>query len=1734
MIAIMQMRSSPSMLVLMVVLVMLLVAVPLPAQENIYLPPAPMPALPPLSVLPPGTPITTLPPAPPCAGCYQGFRFDTAFYFGAHFNGNWPGAMRIARDTFHIDIIQFYLGSTSLNGYFDSTQWHPTWEGRARWVDSLRRNFYRDIDSSGMKFIYGPGYIPHIAKQAEGAEVYFGQAGGDTIPNQYNFTSVASTNDTDRPARSFVWGGTFPLSTTPALPLRIAYGSRYSVQGLTIPGVDPVIGTDIRTKLYEKINARSDSGAYDVTVTMKADGIPLLMSDTTVLAFVKIYRRVGLGQDACNCNIYARIDSLAVTKGRYADSAMIDSNGYRNITFTLRFPSSTVTPSTTLKIDTDTALVAGVTVPRYRPSNGFAGWGTPAAEGSPGCARYCQRLADSLVSRGYISSDTAISKDAINFSDIYHDIYTTRKVDVTFLSITTAPRILTHIRKERFDSLIQAEIDATLSDPLINARLARVGVTDEQAPEKYRGHQEVAARVARHLVDRDPGDTRGIWANPQANASALRIFSGDLNITDVRIMHMMVNQIYNIKGPVPVAYANPDQMKYSPALNGYYRAVDPTPKPDADHWIDDRLIAYNTDADYKAYNENAVGALGSKLGQMIDMVNVARFKFRHIRLEPYPVSSVIQLHGFLEKNDTAYTGKWNPFRPTTPEEITAQSWLVLNAGMDALWFSDFTYDDAGEFGVVHWLTGDHSSNYQDGLNSGDPYKQTANWQLPKMWTGFKDRYNAVQRITSEFHDNILPVYTKLDRNGVVMPLYLGHSFSGMPMLDTLYTRRAAQGKVFGAYRDSMTIAFGDTIYYNDPADSTYMVATIFSPGPYDTNTTSRYLLLTSLRCWPVDSQTYTSYVDSLHPGTRLYGFGAIDVRKPVVVLKNSTGVIADSVRIQRIGDTTSRVFSFGDEIELNWLDPGWGAMYKITPIVKPISALGTAYNNAVHSLNPSEDNAAKDRLFVYERDSVVYLRALDSNGRWGPERMVSLASDMATIIIDGKKRNTADNMFPAIDMIRNGGSSCAIVWERRDNQTDSVTVEMAWLPSRPTTKAFPSGGIVRRTLSTPRELSQSWMQLTPAITGVDSGYVVAWASPDYTTEVIAVRDNPIHGRYDTSRVLRVKMIRTNGIMPNPMQPDSATATPSLAYVRNWGPTVMNGGILTGPDDETDFITIPAQAEGVRDTIKLFHITHLAYSQGKRSSPQAFAIMYNRIGVTFPSLSDSLIPRLWASPTEDASINISGCDRLYPSIAVDSARVGVTFTVQKGRDYVYLRFKDAGSTGKFSWNTTTYVWGGGTGPNARDYNRSSVTMFPDRFSTPLQSAFEGGLSWQWTNPARDRHNGVKFYRFGQFIADSVQDGQHPTMMLVPRIGNDATSAMRASGVFRRGPDATQFEQRRQRGDTGVYYPGYFDNTPVAPIVAFSTPPPTTIIHAEGQLRKPLLVVSGCETVKGGIKAGIMLRPNIVPPPDSIPSPQPPNGSLGSLGMPSSFFPRSSGLNDAMTSPSDLGRITRTPSFEVDTTTIKILRRVSGDDSLMTWLNGEPNDPISGLPANIYYSVQVVRDSDGVVLWTGDTISARGVAADTVLEEITVPVQSVASAGTKVHIKLVAVTSTSLECDIAGGFHLGDEGSGLPAKRIISRNMGATAKTGEAIGVRMIPNPLHTSSGELRITVPIAGSAQISIYDLLGNKVLTLPAIEIKRAGEYAIPVDLSALREGVYVVDVRSGSGRGSARITLVR
>lgn len=542
-------------------------------------------------------------------------------------------------------------------------------------------------------------------------------------------------------------------------------------------------------------------------------------------------------------------------------------------------------------------------------------------------------------------------------------------------------------------------------------------------------------------------------------------------------------------------------------------------------------------------------------------------------------------------------------------------------------------------------------------------------------------------------------------------------------------------------------------------------------------------------------------------------------------------------------------------------------------------------------------------------------------------------------------------------------------------------------------------------------------------------------------------------------------------------------------------------------------------------------------------------MYNTLGVKFPG--GGAIPELWAAPTEEASYNMRGCEFVYPSIGVDSARVGVTFTRKGSYGSIALRFRnDAQNIARaLRWSVPTYHWGGadfrarGAGPfpliGFRNYERSSVTLFPARDSTDLRTSFEGGLTWHWINTPNNaagvRQHGVKFYRFGNIGTDSLNDEQHPTMMLVPCVGDNANHAMQSSGVLRRGPSIEAIDVAR-RATSYRYYTALLDNTPAAPLDVFTASQQTDSVHSSFDIRSESAVLAGytCPpSANGGVRGGFIIRPTsthggIPDPPGSVtPTPG---------GLPPSFFPNTPTGNGVVLSLSDAMAITRTGDFPADTVPVLLTRVLEGNDSLVEWLNSQPDDTLTHEPANVFMAMRIVRASDDSVLWSGDTVSARGIGADTLIDELSVPVDSVATPGTDVYVQLAVATTAGLGYVVGGEFHFlhGDVSSASP--KTVRRETSPTPReTSESeIGVEMIPNPVRTDAGELHVRLGDAGKARIAVYDLVGNRVLALPDLVAKRVGTYTVPVDLSALRAGLYVVEVRMNGKRGMTQVSVVR
>ncbi|MBS1911515.1 MAG: T9SS type A sorting domain-containing protein [Bacteroidetes bacterium] len=1385
------------------------------------------------------------------------------------------------------------------------------------------------------------------------------------------------------------------------------------------------------------------------------------------------------------------------------------------------------------------------------------------------------------LNRGVFGANALLDDDIFN-SDIDIKFFTTQRVPVTFLRTRVNQDLYDHLRAGQLDSLEIAPATTKMyaNDTLMKL-LGRLAYSDEAFMHKYRGD----GAVARTLQDEmhSHGDTtHQLWCDPVGNFDAFRVLTEDLDSSRLRTIHLIArqdyNQIGNFRDGIPIFYANPDLMCDFSNRVTFPKSQVPYPFHDPAHHdsvtrIDTAYFDCITpQSGYNAYTlRRQFGASvpgtgehycsgwgsfresqtlegteqGATVTTLARAVTAAKFRYRQFGPSTQVWNSV-QGMGWRVIYDPASVGadtaaiypKWGS-RPPTPEEITCQAWLSLNCGVNGLVFTDAQID-AANWGYVQQVTGKPMSNYGSWVPEtwvGPSHGDTLKVLQPLMWTGFLDRYNAVKRINDEIRriDPIIHISEMASKQEQMSVHDTVQTFRDMPWIDTLIAERSTPHDTNG-----LGVAIFNPTGSFDPRNQTYIELSHFGPGARDTAKGVEYFVITNRRTWPIDNLRYNARAQAR--GADNVGLGAIDVRRPWVRFKNLTNALVDSVLIDKVGHESewpSRRVAVGDLVALDWITPGWGTYYRVRPIVAAVSTYGTAYNNAVHGVNPSTNAASLDRIFVLERDSAIFIRTMDSAGRWSGERLVSDAADTVTTTIAGVRRNTADNSHPAIGICRTSGS-CAVVWERHDNATNKGTVELLWLPSLPSRTSFPVTGTVRTRLSPPRSFAQNWMMYTPAVTGVDSGYVVAWAAPNYTTEIMAVRDQPSNKRTDTSRTLRVKM-KSLPTLPR----DSATGYPSLAYARNWKVAALNGGMISGRNDTIPFTTVPDHIDGVPDTTGSYHILHLAYQQGVRTNA-SWEIMYNRLGVRFP-VAGKGIPELWSSPTEIVSYNLQACNFRWPCVATDSARTGVTWTTTSGgHDHVALRFRndDSLTPQQWRWNTVLYRWGGadfriaaGQLPRYtfRDYNRSSLIQFPSRDTASLNLTYEGALTWQWTNTGdAQRHYGEKLYRFGMVGVDTVPDGQHPTMVMVPSIGNSAQHAITSASILHRGTDAASFSARRWHGDTALYYPAFVENTPSVPLAAFTQAATGATVLSSYNIMSDVIADqagAGCNPPVGGLTAGLYRKYNIFAPGTTPP---------WEWGLPpTTFFPPGKGSPGTLPGLAEAAEIARTGVFAADTVPVSVTRVLCGTPGLVDWLNTQPYDTGAHAPANIYVVLQLRRASDRAVLWMGSAVTARDVGSDTLVEDVPVPVASMAAPGTQVFIQLTAVASPGVAYTLAGGFHF-LEADPAPAEMLKRGDEGANRAASAApsvpgsIEVVMVPNPVRSGSGDLHVFLQSPATASITVYDLLGNVVATVPGLVAAGAGEYVVPVDISALHDGLYVVEVRSGTVRGVARFTVMQ
>jgi hypothetical protein len=661
-------------------------------------------------------------------------------------------------------------------------------------------------------------------------------------------------------------------------------------------------------------------------------------------------------------------------------------------------------------------------------------------------------------------------------------------------------------------------------------------------------------------------------------------------------------------------------------------------------------------------------------------------------------------------------------------------------------------------------------------------------------------------------------------------------------------------------------------------------------------------------------------------------------------------------------------------------------------------------------------------------------------------------------------------------------------------------------------------------------LSSTDYNLTPAIVGIDSGYIISWASVPNTSgvpcgiEVVAVRDTSrLDATMDISTVGRISvttvvksLIRRSGgnndsLMSAPL--DSLYQFPTLAYVPN-------------------FSSVPFELGGDK-----WHIAHIGWQQGAQD--QSF-ILHRPIGIRFFSPRPTLS---FGYPVENASQQLGTCTNEHPCITADSLRIAITFEAKypwmnngSGPRVIVLRFRDSvysnGNYVQQRWSTPAYYYG----KIGLDSKWPAVTEFPlmKRYllRTPVGSA-EGGLVWTRQEAGGTYPTRRFLYRYGwREPMQLTDDGKFPTMTLTPYIMEPTDEPFSYTSIFYRGDDSNYFMRSRPFGlpGTGKYYPGIMENTPASLNIAFTaaTTSGGRIFSYFQAVRDTTPGTSWCQVpvLIGGIRFDR----------DQMPI----DGKLKVMrredapGLPDAFFADPVDGETGVASFEEAMNVTRTSTFRAGSEPVNIGRVVFSPGHLLAWLATMPYDSTMGSPADIKVLTELVRASDDVVLWQDDTISARANSGIRLDETVEVPVDDYE--GIDVYIRLRAVATAELDPVVSAGFGFDEDTSSTTFQKVIRPRTEGRALPGKApavIEVSVVPNPLM-ERGELRLQLMLPGLMRTGIYDMLGRLVKELPAFDATSPGEYKLELDLAELPKGIYTVRVEQGNYQVSTRFTIVR
>ena len=1460
-------------------------------------------------------------------------------------------------------------------------------------------------------------------------------------------------------------------------------GSDTLIAGKPLYGEEAAFGGD---SAYYVAQGLADSSLFvrlSVAIWTDVDTLAAYAAPGDTIAYAVLYRRDTVGQNSpcnCKCNFYERFDTFAITRALYEGADTI-TGGFR--AFGSLYRMDTVRP-----------------VPRGH-------WGDMIGENAATC--------DSI----WGTLNTA-SRERDLGMDFSYKLYSTGVVPVRFLRSSFNRHLFDVVKRGGMDSILRAEIADMVGEPRFDSLLWRISLKDEGDDFIF---QQVWGVLSSKLQDllAEQGRTWQVFANPVLDFDSFRLISGDMDTTRLKLIHNYAPQWY-AGFPLPELVADTARMAGLAADSAWYGAY----------------LRYNTMEDYRKYiSETAQfryldavdpGSLvcGNDGTNTVRAIDVAKFKFR--RFAPaFPVYGNVQVHGNMKINGTLSERRLN-FDPPPPNIIRKNIWITMLSGADGVWFSDFNYNgfEFGPLPPTDYFTFNPLSYTDSALdvyvaNLPDyavlTHPNNVNEFTPHMWVGFKARFNAIEETIAEIRKiDTLIGWKNLVFNAEQMSVNdTRQIFADFPLVDTLYVRQAKRYSLGagGTFLDSTAV---------DARDSTYVELSHFLPGAGDATATRpgvHYICILNKRTWPmdtlvndtiwIDKETGDSLTTPI-PRTRT-PLGYIDVRKPVLRLRNAGADLSDSCIIERVGRAWQDTVAYNDLVDLDWHRPGEGGLYRITPLPSGVSGLGVAYNNAVRSENTASETDPGYQVTVVERDSAVWLRRYTPGSGWGEEFLVSSVADTARVV--GLSRRLAHNILPAVARVRDG-EALLVVWQRLDTN-DLGTVQALHIAGKPDSAAIALATPL--TLSAPRTIDRDWMKMAPAVVGFDGGWLIAWGAPTNGIEVAALRNESAPDVADD--LSGIALLRGQqlgypsrfGLTNITVPLDSISMYPTLAYVPN--EQVLN----------------PGQSNEQR-----LRWGHLAWQQGADSSESIQSsgpfIMYKQIGVDWRV--DTVQPLLKLNqPVEHVSQSLPGCRFYHPSIAADSLRVGVAFEsrallmslslpfgVPVGEiKAVTLRFRDSlkadgNPANARRWSSAAYYWG----DSSNFYVYPSLTEFPVKSRAGLLNTPEGALAWFNQTDGTSQWS----YRYGELLPGALPDGNYPTMMLAPAVAQEPITQ---TGVLYRETDS--FSRQRGWGETGTYYPARMITDETYALDGFrdifTVLPRTSGIHAHLAIGSRVPVsLTPCDFA--AVQAGLLF--------DHVDGGHRDTFTV----LPGTFFSPPEGGDTWIEDPDDGSKVARTASFPAGTIATTVRRYVSRTSDAVTWLNTFPYDTVMLSQPDVKILTELVRVSDGTVLWQDDTISVRDMTSDVLAEVVTVPTDMVTPSGTMVYTRIRAVPTLDVEYLLSAGFHFYEGNTAWIASPKPSSPWQIEQQTGNEAGeailrVQVIPNPARDRA-EVRVTVQHPGTVTVSVWSLLGEHLADLPAIEAETAGVYTVAVDLSNVRPGVYLVKAEANNTIATSRI----